>query len=97
MIRPRIAMIGVLACLNAGRAIANARDEGFTKLIFDAESHRVVGGGIVGTGAGDLIAEEFRLGYLLSAGIFGVAIAAITLAHWRLAVNAVLAFWIAYV
>ncbi len=41
----------------SGRAIANARDEGFTKLIFDAETHRVVGGGIVGTGAGDLICE----------------------------------------
>jgi dihydrolipoamide dehydrogenase len=41
----------------SGRAIANARDEGFTKLIFDAETHRVVGGGIVGTGAGDLISE----------------------------------------
>jgi dihydrolipoamide dehydrogenase len=41
----------------SGRAIANARDEGFTKLIFDAETHRVVGGGIVGLGAGDLIAE----------------------------------------
>jgi len=41
----------------SGRAIANARDEGFTKLIFDAESHRVVGGAIVGTGAGDLISE----------------------------------------
>jgi dihydrolipoamide dehydrogenase len=41
----------------SGRAIANARDEGFTKVIFDAETHRVVGGGIVGTGAGDLIAE----------------------------------------
>jgi dihydrolipoamide dehydrogenase len=41
----------------SGRAIANARDEGFTKLIFDGESHRVVGGGIVGTGAGDLISE----------------------------------------
>ncbi|HET9734960.1 MAG TPA: dihydrolipoyl dehydrogenase [Burkholderiales bacterium] len=41
----------------SGRAIANARDEGFTKLIFDAESHRVLGGGIVGTGAGDLISE----------------------------------------
>ena len=40
-----------------GRAIANAREEGFTKLIFDAESHRLVGGGIVGTGAGDLISE----------------------------------------
>jgi dihydrolipoamide dehydrogenase len=41
----------------SGRAIANARDEGFTKLIFDGESHRVVGGGIVGTGAGDLVSE----------------------------------------
>jgi dihydrolipoamide dehydrogenase len=41
----------------SGRAIANARDEGFTKLIFDGETHRVVGGGIVGTGAGDLISE----------------------------------------
>src|SRR5688572_13571056 len=39
------------------RAIANARDEGFTKLIFDAETHRIVGGAIVGAGAGDLIAE----------------------------------------
>jgi len=41
----------------SGRAIANARDEGFTKLIFDAETHRILGGGIVGTGAGDLISE----------------------------------------
>jgi dihydrolipoamide dehydrogenase len=41
----------------SGRAIANARDEGFTKLIFDSETHCVVGAGIVGTGAGDLISE----------------------------------------
>ena len=41
----------------SGRAIANARDEGFTKLIFDSETHRIVGGGIVGTSAGDLISE----------------------------------------
>jgi dihydrolipoamide dehydrogenase len=41
----------------SGRAIANAREEGFTKLIFEADSHRLVGGGIVGTGAGDLISE----------------------------------------
>ena len=41
----------------SGRAIANGRDEGFTKLIFDEESHRVLGGGIVGTHAGDLISE----------------------------------------
>jgi len=41
----------------SGRAIANARDEGFTKLIFDADNHRLLGGGIVGLGAGDLISE----------------------------------------
>jgi dihydrolipoamide dehydrogenase len=41
----------------SGRAIANARDEGFSKLIFDAETHRLLGGGIVGTGAGDLVSE----------------------------------------
>ncbi|HEY3076312.1 MAG TPA: dihydrolipoyl dehydrogenase [Burkholderiales bacterium] len=43
--------------LASGRAIANARDEGFTKLIFDGENHRILGGGIVGAGAGDLISE----------------------------------------
>jgi len=41
----------------SGRAIANARDEGFSKLIFDADNHRVLGGAIVGLGAGDLISE----------------------------------------
>jgi dihydrolipoamide dehydrogenase len=41
----------------SGRAIANGRDEGFTKLLFDASNHRVLGGGIVGTHAGDLIGE----------------------------------------
>jgi dihydrolipoamide dehydrogenase len=41
----------------SGRAIANGRDEGFTKLIFSEETHRVIGGAIVGAGAGDLISE----------------------------------------
>jgi dihydrolipoamide dehydrogenase len=41
----------------SGRAIANTRDEGFTKLLFDAQNHRIVGGAIVGTHAGDLIGE----------------------------------------
>jgi dihydrolipoamide dehydrogenase len=41
----------------SGRAIANGRDEGFTKLLFDEATHRIVGGGIVGTHAGDLIGE----------------------------------------
>ena len=41
----------------SGRAIANTRDEGFTKLLFDAQTHRILGGGIVGTHAGDMIGE----------------------------------------
>jgi dihydrolipoyl dehydrogenase len=41
----------------SGRAIANGRDEGFTKLLFDPTTHRCIGGGIVGTHAGDLIGE----------------------------------------
>ncbi len=40
-----------------GRAIANGRDEGFTKLLFEEQTHRIVGAGIVGNGAGDLISE----------------------------------------
>ncbi len=41
----------------SGRAIANGADYGMTKLIFDAETERIVGGGIVGPGAGDMIGE----------------------------------------
>lgn len=41
----------------SGRALSNGRDEGFTKLLFDKSSGRVLGGGIVGQQAGDLIAE----------------------------------------
>jgi dihydrolipoamide dehydrogenase len=41
----------------SGRAIANGRDEGFTKLLFDTTTHRIIGGGIVGTHAGDLVSE----------------------------------------
>jgi len=41
----------------SGRAIANGRDEGFTKIIVDEETRRVIGGAIVGTNAGDLISE----------------------------------------
>jgi dihydrolipoamide dehydrogenase len=48
---------GLFPWAASGRAIANGRDEGFTKLLFDASTHRVVGGGIVGTRAGDLISE----------------------------------------
>jgi dihydrolipoamide dehydrogenase len=41
----------------SGRAIANGRDEGFVKLLFDKPNGRVIGGGIVGQNAGDLISE----------------------------------------
>jgi dihydrolipoamide dehydrogenase len=48
---------GLFPWTASGRAIANGRDEGFTKLLFDEASHAVVGGGIVGTHAGDMIGE----------------------------------------
>jgi dihydrolipoamide dehydrogenase len=48
---------GLFPWTASGRAIANGRDEGFTKLLFDAETHHIVGGGIVGTHAGDMIGE----------------------------------------
>ena len=41
----------------SGRAIANGAEYGFTKLLFDAETHRVIGGSIVGPNAGDMIGE----------------------------------------
>ena len=41
----------------SGRALSLGRDEGFTKLLFDKKSERVIGGAIVGPNAGDLIAE----------------------------------------
>ncbi len=41
----------------SGRAIANGAEYGFTKLIFDADTHRVIGGAIVGPNAGDMIGE----------------------------------------
>jgi len=41
----------------SGRALSLGRDEGFTKLLFDKQTGRVLGGGIVGPNAGDLIAE----------------------------------------
>ncbi|MHC8947060.1 dihydrolipoyl dehydrogenase [Advenella incenata] len=48
---------GVFPWAASGRAIANGRSEGFTKLLFDAQTHRIIGGSIVGTHAGDLISE----------------------------------------
>lgn len=51
----------------------------------------------LGTAAGDLLAERLHLGYLVSLGIFAGIIAAIALAYWKLHLNAVFAFWAAYV
>lgn len=48
---------GIFPWAASGRAIANGRDEGLTKLIFDAETHKIIGGAIVGTNAGDMIGE----------------------------------------
>lgn len=48
---------GVFPWAASGRAIANTRDEGFTKLLFDKETGRIIGGAVVGTHAGDLISE----------------------------------------
>lgn len=49
--------VGKFPWAASGRAIGLSRTEGFTKLVFDEESHRIVGGGIVGVHAGELIAE----------------------------------------
>jgi dihydrolipoamide dehydrogenase len=49
--------VGKFPYAASGRAIGIGRTEGFTKLIFDEETHRVIGGGIVGPNAGDLISE----------------------------------------
>jgi dihydrolipoamide dehydrogenase len=40
-----------------GRSLSLGREDGFTKLLFDPDTHRVLGGGIVGTHAGELISE----------------------------------------
>ena len=49
--------VGKFPWAASGRAIANGCDYGFTKLIFDEETHRLVGAGIVGPNAGDMIGE----------------------------------------
>jgi uncharacterized membrane-anchored protein len=51
----------------------------------------------LGTASGDLVAEYYGLGYALSALIFGLIIAVITLAYYRFKLNAILSFWMAYI
>jgi uncharacterized membrane-anchored protein len=51
----------------------------------------------LGTAAGDLAAEKLSLGYWKSAIIFGAAIAVVAAAHYVFRLNAILAFWLAYI
>jgi uncharacterized membrane-anchored protein len=51
----------------------------------------------LGTSAGDLTAERLELGFLVSVALFAGLILAVTIAHVRFKLNAVLAFWIAYI
>lgn len=48
---------GVFPWAASGRSLSLGRDEGITKILFNKETHRVIGAGIVGPNAGDLIAE----------------------------------------
>jgi dihydrolipoamide dehydrogenase len=48
---------GVFPWAASGRSLAINRDEGFTKILFDKQSHRIIGAGIVGSNAGELVAE----------------------------------------
>jgi len=49
--------VGKFPWAASGRSLALGRDEGFTKLLFDPATHRVLGGGMVGPNAGELVAE----------------------------------------
>ncbi len=51
----------------------------------------------LGTASGDLIAEQFGIGYLASLGIFAALIGLIALAHFAFKLNVILAFWLAYI
>ena len=51
----------------------------------------------LGTASGDLIAEHFHLGYLISAFLFMGVIALVTVAKYRFKLNAILSFWIVYI
>ena len=51
----------------------------------------------LGTAAGDLVAEGFQLGFLVALIVFAAAIAVVSVAYFVFKLNAVLAFWIAYI
>ncbi|MBY0380243.1 MAG: dihydrolipoyl dehydrogenase, partial [Burkholderiales bacterium] len=49
--------IGKFPWAASGRALCNRRDDGFTKIITDKKTHKIIGAGIVGINAGELLAE----------------------------------------
>jgi len=49
--------IGKFPWAASGRALGNGRDDGFTKIITDKNTHKILGAGIVGVNAGELLAE----------------------------------------
>ena len=51
----------------------------------------------LGTAVGDLVAETFELGYLVTAAIFGAVLAVIAVAYFKFKLNSVPAFWLAYI
>jgi len=69
---------GLFPWAASGRSLAINRDEGFTKILFDKATRRVIGGGIVGTNAGELIAE---LGLAIEMGADAADIALTVHAH----------------
>jgi dihydrolipoamide dehydrogenase len=64
---------GVFPWAASGRSLSNGRNEGLTKILFDKTSHRIIGAGIVGTNAGELIAEAV-LGLELGADVEDIAL-----------------------
>ncbi len=51
----------------------------------------------LGTAAGDLISEQFSLGYAVAVGLFALAIALVVIGHYVFKLNAIVAFWAAYI
>lgn len=51
----------------------------------------------LGTGAGDLVAEQFALGYMATGLLFGMIIASVTFGYYVLKLDGILAFWIVYI
>ena len=51
----------------------------------------------LGTASGDLISEKLAIGYFWTTMLFATLIAVIALSHWKLGLNAVFAFWSAYI